>query len=406
MQCRLCQHELTHTMIDLGTMPLANSYLKKEQCSGEPSYPLHVHICDNCFLAQVPELASAKDIFSDYAYASSYSSSWLAHCKDYVEGAIERFNLGKEHHVVEIASNDGALLQYFLPYGISIQGIEPAKNIAEIAEQKGIPTSNSFFGKSTAEYLEKADLIVANNVLAHVPDIHDFTAGLSVILKPEGTITLEFPHLISLIEGCQFDTIYHEHFSYLSLISVTRLLAMHGLRIYDLEHLSSHGGSYRFYVCHESSGYKPTQAVERQRKREVDFGLNRLETYQKFSQQAEEMRARLLAMLDKCHADGLTVAAYGAPAKGNTLLNYCGITHEHIAFTVDRNPQKQGCYLPGSHIPIYAPEHLIETNVDVLLLLPWNLKDEITTQLAEQGWHGNIIVPTSNPIWIESESAA
>lgn len=398
--CRFCGSTLKHTFVDLGMSPLCESYVSPEQLNQmEAFYPLHVYVCDRCFLVQLQEYVSPQDIFSEYAYFSSYSDSWLQHAKNYTENVIARFRLHFLSQVVEIASNDGYLLQYFLAKGINVLGIEPAANVAEVAIKKGIPTVVKFFGKNTANELAaddtQADLLVANNVLAHVPDINDFVAGAKILLKPQGVITMEFPHLMRLMEGNQFDTIYHEHFSYLSLLTVEKLFAEHGLTIFDVEELSTHGGSLRIYARQAEDTSKPiSQQVKELRAREEAAGFSNLKHYFSFGEKVKETKFKLLEFLISAKRQGKTIAGYGAPGKGNTLLNYCGIREDFIDYTVDRNPYKQGKFLPGTHIPIFHPDKIQETKPDYLLILPWNLKNEIMSQMSYvRDWGCQFIVP-------------
>jgi SAM-dependent methyltransferase len=398
--CRLCGTPLSVTFADLGMSPLANSYLSAEQLARkEPLYPLHAYVCAACRLVQVPQFESAENIFGEYAYFSSYSESWLAHARRFAEAATKRFALGAGSLVVEVASNDGYLLQYFARAGVPVLGIEPARNVARAAEEKGIPTRVRFMGRRLADELvaegRQADLLVGNNVFAHVPDLHDFTAGLARTLKPEGTLSLEFPHLLRLIEESQFDTIYHEHFSYFSLVTAGNALARHGLEVFDVEELPTHGGSLRVYACHaEYAASRATANPGRVRQAEARAGLDDLVTYQAFAKQVQATKESLLRFLDEAKRQGKQVVAYGAPAKGNTLLNYCGVRPDLIAYTVDRSPHKQGLYLPGTHIPIHAPERIAETRPDYVLILPWNLRDEIVSQMAHvRTWGGKFVLP-------------
>lgn len=398
--CRSCSAPLEHTFCDLGMSPLSNSYLTADQLQQkEPFYPLHAYVCGNCYLVQLDEFESPQQLFSEYAYFSSYSDSWLQHSRDYTQMISARLGLDETSQVVEIASNDGYLLQYFVEQQIPVVGIEPAANVAAVAEEKGIPTLVKFFGTQTAnEMLDEklqADLVLGNNVLAHVPDLNDFVAGMKVILKPSGTITLEFPHLLKLIQGNQFDTIYHEHFSYFSLLAVERVFANHGLQIFDVDQLQTHGGSLRIYVRHADHQDAPVaDAVQSLRDLESESGLADLATYAAFADQVESTKRSLLKFLTDAKQDGLSVAAYGAPAKGNTLLNYCGIRKDFIDFTVDRSPAKQGHYLPGTHIPVFAPEKIREFKPDFLVILPWNIKDEIIGKMSHiREWGGKFVIP-------------
>ncbi|MBD2247155.1 class I SAM-dependent methyltransferase [Nostoc sp. FACHB-888] len=398
--CRFCGTTLEHTFVDLGMSPLCESYVTAEQLNQmEPFYPLHVYVCDRCFLVQLQEYVSPQDIFSHYAYFSSYSDSWLQHAKNYTEKVITCFGLNTSSQVVEIASNDGYLLQYFVSKEIPVLGIEPAANVAEVAITKGIPTIVKFFGQNTADELaangKQADLLIGNNVLAHVPDINDFVAGCKILLKPEGVITMEFPHLMRLIEGNQFDTIYHEHFSYLSLLTVENIFAAHNLTIFDVEELSTHGGSLRIYACHVDDNSKSiTQQVKELRAREEAAGFSNIESYFSFAEKVKETKFQLLEFLISAKRQGKSIVGYGAPGKGNTLLNYCGIREDFLDYTVDRNPFKQGKFLPGTHIPIFHPDKIQETKPDYLLILPWNLKNEVMSQMSYvRDWGGKFVVP-------------
>lgn len=397
--CRFCQKELQHTFLDLGISPLANSFIKEENLQKmEPFYPLHAYVCQNCYLVQLKQFESPSQIFSDYAYFSSFSESWLIHAHNYVKMAIANFNLTCDSQVVEIASNDGYLLQYFNNEKIPVLGIEPAENVAAVAEEKGIPTVVDFFGKSLSEKMvekgKQADLIVANNVLAHVPDIHDFVSGLKILLKKQGVITIEFPHIMKLISQKQFDTIYHEHFSYFSLLTVKHILFSHGLKIFNVEQLPTHGGSLRIFVNHSEDVSRPiSSSVISLIIKEQEFGIERLQTYLKFSEEIKQLKLEILKFFLEIKQNGKQIVGYGAPAKGNTLLNYCGVGKEFISYTVDRNIFKQGKYLPGTRIPIKDPEEIRKTKPDYLLILPWNLKEEIMEQnsfISE--WGGRFIV--------------
>ena len=396
--CRFCSTPLTETFCDLGTSPLSNSYIAADELQAEEQfYPLHAYVCGECFLVQLDEFESPQNIFSDYAYYSSYSDSWLEHSRNYTQLMQSRLGLDASSLVVELASNDGYLLQYFVDAGIPVLGVEPAANVAAAAIDKGIPTIVKFFSTDTARDLanagQKADLLLGNNVLAHVPDINDFVAGMAIALQPDGIITMEFPHLLQLIENNQFDTIYHEHFSYFSLLSAERIFAKHGLQIFDVEELPTHGGSLRIYA-RLASKEPVSDNIFALRKNEADAGLSRLETYAAFGQKAEEIKRSLLEFLATAKHDGKRVAAYGAPAKGNTLLNYCGIGRDFIDFTVDRNPAKQNRFLPGTHLPVYAPEKLTDAKPDYVLILPWNIKDEIMDKMHHiRDWGGRFVVP-------------
>ena len=398
--CRFCGANVQHTFVDLGMSPLCESYLSVQQLNEmEAFYPLHVFVCENCFLVQLREYVSAESIFGEYAYFSSYSESWLAHSKAYTKKMIERFALGPKSQVVELASNDGYLLQYFVLAGIPVLGIEPAANVAAVAVQKGVPTLVKFFNRESAGELAaqdtKADLLLGNNVLAQVPDLNNFVAGMKILLKPNGVITMEFPHLLRLMEEGQFDTIYHEHFSYCSFLVVEKIFSAHGLTLFDVEELSTHGGSLRIYACHtEDRSKRATADVVSLREKEEVAGLSRLESYFSFAERAQDTKCELLEFLIQARRAGKQVVGYGAPGKGNTLLNYCGIRSELLAYTVDRNPYKQSKFLPGSHIPIFSPERIRQTNPDYVLILPWNLKDEVMQQLAYiRDWGGQFVVP-------------
>lgn len=380
--------------------PLANTYLPPEALHAmEPFYPLHAYACGSCWLVQVEAFETPDRIFGDYAYFSSYSESWLAHARRFASAARVRFSLGRDSLVVEVASNDGYLLQYFRDVGIPVLGIEPAANVADAARGKGIETRVRFMGEALGRELaaegRQADLLVGNNVFAHVPDLHDFTAGLALALKSGGTLSLEFPHLLRLIESRQFDTIYHEHFSYFSLASAARVLERHGLAVFDVEELPTHGGSLRVFACHAAqAGARRTAAPARLIDEERRQGLERADTYHGFAEQVRAAKRGLLRFLIDAREAGKQVVGYGAPAKGNTLLNYCGIREDLLAYTVDRSPHKQGHFLPGTHILIHAPERIAETRPDYLLILPWNLRDEIVAQMGHiRTWGGQFVVP-------------
>lgn len=397
--CRFCGAPLTRSLADLGSTPLSNSYLRAEDLERmEPTYPLHARVCGDCFLVQLEAFESPEHIFSDYAYFSSYSDSWLAHARAYAEKVAARFALGPGHRVIEIASNDGYLLRWFKDMGIEVLGIEPAANVAAVAEANGIPSRVRFFGKETAHALaaagETADLMAANNVLAHVPDINDFVSGFATVLKPQGVATFEFPHLLQLIRQRQFDTIYHEHFSYLSLLTVQRIFAAHGLRVFDVEELPTHGGSLRVYACRADARHAETAAVAALIAREREEGLADLARYAAFQEEVKALKRDLLSFLIEAKRAGKRVAAYGAPAKGNTLLNYCGVRQDFIDFTVDRSPHKQNTWLPGTRIPVYAPGRIAGEKPDYLLILPWNLRDEVMDQMAHiRAWGGRFVIP-------------
>ncbi len=397
--CRFCNTDLTTIFIDLGMSPVANSYVKKmDQNKAEAFYPLCTYICKKCLLVQLPEHEKAENIFSsDYAYFSSYSDSWLRHAKDYVEAVTTRFELNKTHQVIEVASNDGYLLQYFQEKGIPVLGIEPTANTARVARSKGIKTVVEFFGTKLAKKLKKdgikADLLLGNNVLAHVPNLNDFIAGMAIILKDTGIITMEFPHLLKLIQYNQFDTIYHEHFSYFSFLTILNIFAHHGITLFDVEEIPTHGGSIRIFgKLKENKQIKMSVRVEDMMRKEREYGLDKVKTYLNFEEKIQEVKLGLLEFLIKEKRKGKVIAAYGAPAKGNTLLNYCGIRTDFIDYTVDRSPHKQNLLLPGTHIPIYSPERIKETKPDYVFILPWNLKTEVTKQHEYiRSWGGKFI---------------
>ncbi len=399
LSCRFCNAALTQSFIDLGSTPLANSYVAPDRLAQpDASYPLHARVCGACFLVQVDAAVPAEEIFSDYAYFSSYATSWVEHARIYAMAMIERFALNTSSKVVEIASNDGYLLRHFVAAGMKVLGVDPAANVAKAAKELGVATEVAFFGKNTAARLKAlghdADLMVANNVLAHVPDINDFVAGFAVLLKPGGVWTIEFPHLMRLIQENQFDTIYHEHYSYYSLGTVERILAAHQLRAFDVETLPTHGGSLRVYACHASAEHETSENLMDVRMREQDAGMDVLETYRGFGARAGKVKQALLDFLNDAKRRGKKVAAYGAAAKGNTLLNYCGVTADLIEFVVDSNPHKQGRYLPGSRIPIHAPDAIFAAKPDYVLILPWNLADEICKNMAGiKEWGGKFVIP-------------
>ena len=397
--CRLCRAELKHVFADLGMSPLSNFFPTETQLGEmEPFYPLTALVCDRCFLVQLREFASPAEIFGDYAYFSSYSTTWLEHARVYADMIVERLRLGPSSQVIEVASNDGYLLQYFVAKGIPALGVEPAANVARTAVERGVPTHVAFFGRETARELaerQRADLIVGNNILAHVPDLNDFVAGLAILLAPEGVLTLEFPHLLTLIAERQFDTIYHEHFSYFSFLTARRALAAHGLRAFDVERLPTHGGSLRVYACHAGGHWPEEERACRLAAEEEAGGLERLETYRDFAERVRAAKHELLAFLIERKKRRETIVGYGAPAKGNTLLNYCGIGPDFVEYTVDRSPYKQGRFLPGTHIPIRPPDAVRQTEPDLLFILPWNLVDEIIGQMAfVREWGGRFLVTT------------
>jgi SAM-dependent methyltransferase len=398
--CRFCGAPLRHTFVDLGMSPLCESYVAAERLGAmEPFYPLHVRICESCLLVQLEEFVTAQDIFSEYAYFSSYSDSWLAHARSYVHMAAKRFGLGPESLVVEVASNDGYLLRHVVERGIPALGIEPAANVAAVARELGIETIVAFFGRELAARLvaegRRADLLVANNVMAHVPDLNDFVGGMAPLLAPGGVLTIEVPHLPKLIAGNQFDTIYHEHFSYFSFLTARKVLAAHGLAVFDVDELATHGGSQRIYAQRRADGRRPVSArVATLVEWERALGLDSLEGHRAFAPRVAETKWKLLEFLIDCRRRGERVAGYGAPGKGNTLLNYCGIRTDLLEFTVDRNPYKQGRFLPGTHIPIRHPDALAQARPDVILILPWNLKDEVVAQLSyTREWGARCVVP-------------
>lgn len=398
--CRFCGECLTDTFVDLGMSPLCESYVHASDADAmEPFYPLHALVCRKCLLVQLREYVAPETIFSDYAYFSSYSDSWLAHARQYVEQMASRFALGPHSRVVEVASNDGYLLQYFVERGIPVLGIEPAANVAQAAQKRRVPTLVRFFGRDTAAELAsqglRADLLLGNNVLAHVPDLNGFVAGLKILLADHGVLTLEFPHLMRLVEGNQFDTIYHEHFCYLSLLAVRRIFAAHGLTVFDVDEWPTHGGSLRVYARHDEDAGTTVQGnVQALEQRELAAGYGRIETYLDFGARVAETKWKLLEFLIGARRRGKTIAGYGAPGKGNTLLNYCGIRTDLLAYTVDRSPHKQGKLLPGTRIPVFAPEKLAETRPDYILILPWNLQEEIREQLAyTRQWGARLLVP-------------
>lgn len=399
-QCRFCGVGLNRTFVDLGSSPLCETYPASADIPrGEIYYPLHVFVCENCFLVQLEEYESAENIFSDYAYFSSYSDSWLKHAETYCNKMVNRFGLNEKSSVIEVASNDGYLLQYFIRQGVPVLGIEPAANVAKVALEKGIPTLVQFFGTQLAATLaaegRSAELVLGNNVLAQVPNLNDFVEGLKILLKPNGVLTLEFPHLLKLIELNEFDTIYHEHFSYFSLLTTLRIMEAHGLRVFDVEELKSHGGSLRVYSCRIESNMHPLlPSVGKVLSDERKAGLDSPEAYKDFAQQVKETKLSLVEFLLSAAKQGKSVAGYGAPGKSATLLHYCGIGKDLIEYTVDRSPYKQGRFLPGNHIPIFHPNRIRETKPDYIVILPWNLKDEIMEQLHYiREWGGRFVVP-------------
>jgi SAM-dependent methyltransferase len=399
-KCLFCCAVLRHTFVDLGMSPLCESFLSADQLNEmEPFYPLHVWVCERCFLVQVEEYVRPAGIFTEYAYFSSYSDSWLAHAKAYVTMISERFGLGPTSTVVELGSNDGYLLQFFVANGVPVLGIDPAKNVAEKAIARGVPTLTKLFGRETAREVvasgRRADLVCGANVLAQVRDVNDFVGGIALLLKTGGVVTIEFPHLRRLMAENQFDTIYHEHFSYFSFLTVERIFDTHGLTLFDVEELPTHGGSLRIYARHAADASKPvTDRVRAVRDYELSTGFARLETYASFTEQVHETKRRLLEFLIGARRRGKRIVGYGAPGKGNTLLNYCGIRTDFLDYTVDRNPYKHGKFLPGTHIPIFPPERIAQTRPDYVLILPWNLKDEIMEQMSTvRSWGGQFVVP-------------
>lgn len=399
-KCRFCGTPLKETFVDLGMSPPCNRMIRPHQRNDmEMFYPLHTFVCTKCFLVQIQEYISPAYIFDDYTYFSSYSTSWLEHARRYSMMIIERLGLNESSQVVEIASNDGYLLQNFVQSGIPCLGVEPAANVAEVAIAKGIPSVIKFFGRETATQLltdgKAADLIIGNNVLAHVPNINDFVSGMKVLLKATGVVTMEFPHLMCLMNENQFDTIYHEHFSYLSFMTVQRVFASHGLTLFDVEEIPTHGGSLRIYARHSEDNSKPvsTRVIDLLR-HEIEYGLDKVETYTGFAPKCQEVKYALLEFLIDAKRSGKHVAGYGAPGKGNTLLNYCSIREDLLQYTVDRSPYKQNMLLPGTHIPVFEPEKIAETKPDYVLILPWNLKDEIMEQMDMiRAWGGQFVVP-------------
>ena len=397
--CRFCGNPLNRTFIDLGTSPPSNSYLRAADLpKSEMFHPLHAYVCESCFLVQLEEFETPEQIFSDYAYFSSYSESWLRHSATYCAAVSARFGLDADSQVIEIASNDGYLLRNFVQAGIRVLGIEPAANVAKVAQEAGIPTLIAFFGRETARRLVgdgvRADLLVANNVMAHVPNLNDFVGGMKIALAPEGVVTVEFPHLLNLMREVQFDTIYHEHFSYFSFLTASAVFAAHGMRLFDVEKLSTHGGSLRIYGCHADASHAISENVAALIDEERAAGLDDIAAYNGFERRVRAVKRSVLSFLIEAQENGKTVVAFGAAAKGSTLLNYCGVGPEMIDYVVDSNPHKQGLYLPGSRIPIYAPERIRETRPAYVLILPWNLADEITRKYAFiSEWGGKFVTP-------------
>ena len=406
-RCRLCSHPLRRSFVDLGMSPLCESILSPQQLDEmEPFYPLHAFVCDHCFLVQLNQYVSPQHIFEEYAYFSSYSTTWVAHAKSYCGMIVKRLGLSRKSLAVELASNDGYLLQHFAPFGVPVLGIEPAANVAAVAIEKGIPTLVEFFGVALAERLvaegHRADLIIGNNVLAQVPDLNDFVAGMALLLKRDGMITMEFPHLQRLIEGNQFDTIYHEHFSYFSLIAIEAIAARHDLKIVDVEELPTHGGSLRVYLTKSDSSHEVQPSVITLALRERRLGYQAAAAYEVFGEQVRKTKHKLLSLLLQIKQTGRRICGYGAPGKGNTLLNYCGIGTDFLDFTVDLNPHKHGRFTPGMHIPILPVNAIDEARPDYLLILPWNLKQEIIGQMSHiKSWGAKFIVPVPEPVIID-----
>jgi SAM-dependent methyltransferase len=403
--CRFCGQALRTTFVDLGMSPPCQTHIEPQQLNHmEAFFPLHAWVCERCFLVQLEEYVAPSDIFSEYAYFSSYADSWVEHARKYSVLMRERFNIGRDSLVMEIASNDGYLLQHFVAAGVPVLGIEPAANVAKVAQEKGIRTEVCFHGRTSADKVVakfgQADLLLGNNVLAHVPDLNDFVAGMKRLLKPSGVITMEFPHLQRLMEQNQFDTIYHEHFSYFSFFTVEQVFAAHGLTLFDVDELSTHGGSIRIYARHAADQSKPvSERAQQLRARELALGFDRLRTYQNFAEQVKSTKRKILSLLIDLKNQGKSIVGYGAPGKGNTLLNYCGIRTDLLTYTVDRNPYKQGKYTPGTHIPILSPDRIRDTRPDYVFILPWNLKDEICTQMSfVREWGGRFIVPIPEPL--------
>ena len=399
--CRFCGTDLHHLVVDLGMSPLCESFLAADQLNQmEPFYPLRVFVCERCLLVQLPAHVDGRRIFgADYAYFSSFSDSWLSHASRYVDTMVERLGLGPRSHAVEVGSNDGYLLQYFVKKGIKATGIEPARNVARAAEERGVPTRTEFLGAATAQRMAaeglKADLLIGNNVLAHVPDLNDFIVGLRTLLAPSGVLTMEFPHLVNLIEQNQFDTIYQEHYCYFSVYTVARIFAHHGMTVFDIDRLPTHGGSLRIHVRHAADESKPVQSVvARIRDEEIAAGYDKVETFASYGERVAKTKRQLLEFLIHAKGEGKRIVAYGAPGKGNTLLNYCGIRGDFLDFAADRNPYKHGRFLPGTHIPVVPPEEIDRVRPDYILILPWNLKEEIMAQLAHaRGWGARFVIP-------------
>lgn len=397
--CRFCGSRLELTFVDLGEMPPANAYLPPDaDLAVEASYPLHARVCDECFLVQVDDVVSREEIFCDYAYFSSYSATWVDHARRFAEAAVRDLSLTGDSLVIEVASNDGYLLRHLSASGVPVLGVEPAANVAEFAIAAGVPTEVAFFGTDTAADLvrrgHRADLVVANNVLAHVPDLNDFVAGLVTVLAPDGVVSIEVPHLLRLIQRVAFDTIYHEHFSYFSLLTARKVLGAHALDVFDVEELATHGGSLRIWAAHAGHDRGCSERVSMVCEEEISAGLHDRSGYEGFAERVERCRRSLRAFLANAASGGASVAAYGAAAKGNTLLNFCGIGPGDVSYVVDRNPHKQGLLLPGSHLPIHPPDEVARTRPDYLLVLPWNLRDEILEQMSHvRRWGGSFVVP-------------
>jgi SAM-dependent methyltransferase len=398
--CRACGGRLTVTMADLGLQPASNAFIVSlDTVHEEKRYPLRAKVCESCKLVQVDYDVAPQELFGNYVYFSSYSDDWLDHAKEYCDMARRRFGLGSESLVVELASNDGYLLKNFINMGVPVLGIDPSDTVAAAAENIGVPTMVEFFGENLAKQLvgdgRQADLIIANNVLAHVPLLNDFVAGMALLLKPNGTVTIEFPHLLELIEHVEFDTIYHEHYSYISLYAIEQVFNRHGLRLFDVERLPTHGGSLRIFAAHSHRTDLQDSALLREvRAQESAAGLADLSTYLRFAERVEDCRRSLLEFLKQAKREGKVIAAYGAAAKGNTLLNFCGVTPADISQVADRNPHKQSKYLPGTHIPVVSPEALLQSKPDYVLILPWNLQEEIRQQLREiKEWGGRFVTP-------------
>jgi hypothetical protein len=408
--CRFCEAPLDLTVIDLGKSPLCESFLAADQLETmEPFYPLHVRTCSRCWLAQLPAFVAPDEIFTEYAYFSAFSDSWVEHARRYATTIADRLALSQESLVVELASNDGYLLQHFVHMGIPVLGIDPAANVARAAEERGVPTLVEFFGVSVAERLaaegRRADLVLGNNVLAQVPDLNDFVEGVRILLADGGTATFEFPHLARLLQGLQYDTIYHEHFSYFSLFTIQKVFAAHGLEVIDVEEVPTHGGSLRVYAAHEAGRQGPSDAVVELLDREETEGLSDPACYARFAERVQESKRALVELLIDLRRDGRQVVGYGAPGKGNTLLNYCGIRTDFLDYTVDRNPYKHGRFTPGTHIPIHPPERIAETRPDVIVILPWNLAAEISAQLAYTAeWGAKLVVPVPTATLLEPGS--